>query len=53
MGMVIGSLLEEQFVTPDLDAEGSERALSAEDLKRRRYRLNQLINGRLRDTFDM
>ena len=31
---------------------GSEGSLDADDLERRRYRLNQLINGILRDFFD-
>jgi hypothetical protein len=32
---------------------GPEGALNAEDLERRRYRMNQLINGILRDYFDL
>jgi hypothetical protein len=32
---------------------GPEGQLEAEDLQRCRYRLNQLINGQLRDTFDL
>ncbi len=31
---------------------GPAGALDQSDLERRRYRLNQLINGRLRDAFD-
>lgn len=31
---------------------GREDQLEEEDVRRRRYRLNQLINGQLRDTFD-
>lgn len=31
---------------------GRAGQLDADDLKRRRYRLNQLVNGRLRDFFD-
>ena len=32
---------------------GPDGALDADDLERRRYRMNQLINGILRDFFDM
>jgi hypothetical protein len=31
---------------------GPEGCLDDDDIRRRRYRLNQLINGQLRDTFD-
>ena len=40
-----GSIVTWTLLGPD--------GLEAEDLKRRRYRLDQLINGQLRDTFDL